>query len=403
MKRIVFSVVGLCIFYQLLFADESMMTPAYREYDFIAGDFLELEFIANTGHTMNKLFQDLYYRGFGKNMHGKMQPWVDGVWYVYWTYFWSLYPHEFGHKTRARQVGGDFIFEGFTFPFPRTRMELPDNLDDGEKTLSVIGGFEINNLMRCKTHMDFYEQNYAFADELVHSFIQEVYYPFYTLIVAPARVNKAATWTETRGDPVEYILSVYQKYYDRPAIREDGSVDPDLIGLYRESFLLNIAWTLMDPMLYCSFKAFRLDARVDDMVMRPKMFGDQQFAWIWGTLFNATPLGYELYLNNYFRLRGRLLKFYIRGGRPYENLGAGIQMPNIIDRERLKLGVAADVWKQDIYGDGINIALEGRYYITSQLGIVLKTAWKQPGYLLGRRVDESALIMGGISWRFPYE
>lgn len=384
----------------ILLAEEKQPVPFNREYRFLLGSPQELALIAANGQTLNKVFQDVYYRGFGRNIQGKIQPWIDGIWYVYWTYFWSIWPHEFGHKARANQLGGDFIIEGFSFPFPRARMELPAEIAKGKNGLSTVGGFEVNNLMLQQIRQDFYMNDYARADELVHAFIQEVYYPFYTLLVAPARVKKAQTWTDTRGDPVEYILTVYQGYYNRPAIREDGSVDPDLVRLYRESFYLNILWTLLDPMLYRNAKAFSVDLRKDDPIMRPKMFGKREFTWIWGTLFNASPLGYELYLQNYFRFNDILIATYIRGGRPYKNHGLGMYIPNLIGRQKIGIGIGADYWNQGIYGRGLALTLDGRIRFSQRFALLLQGGWKQRGYLIGRRIEESSLLLGGIRYCF---
>jgi hypothetical protein len=99
------------------------------------------------------------------------------------------------------------VVSGRGFPFPKAEMNLPSSISQEKGTLTSVGGFEINNLMARQAHLDFYNNNYGYADELIHAFIQQVYFPFYAFIVAPARATKPSTRTDTRGDPVEFTLS----------------------------------------------------------------------------------------------------------------------------------------------------------------------------------------------------
>jgi hypothetical protein len=381
---------------------DSVSTGFFREYRLLLGHPEEMEVIANTGVTLNKVMSDLYFKGFGPKLPAKVGKITEVAWSVFWTFSTSLWPHEFGHWARARQTGGDFIFTGFTFPFPTARMEFPAAYKTPEDaTLPSIGGFEINSLMRRQAHDDFYRNRFAHSDELVHSFIQEVYYPFYAFVVAFADVDNPYTWTNTRGDPVEGALSVYRTFTGREALRSDSTVDPDLIRQYRESVYMSVLWTALDPMLYISAKAFNKNMKDNSGLMRPWMlFSRSDIGWTWGTSFNPSPLGYELYFTNYLRLEDRLYSLYIKGGRPYKNIGAGFSVPDLVSVGKFSLGSSCDFWMQDVYGKGLAASLLSEFRLSRNSGLLVKAGWKERGYVMGRNSKESALLMGGGFCRF---
>jgi len=372
----------------------------YREYRFVFGLPDEIETIATAGVSLNKVFMDIYYKGLGPLIPKAVAPFTETIWSVFWTYMFTLWPHEFGHWARAKQVGGNFIIHDFGFPFPKAEMDLPPNIPLEEETLTSIGGFEINNLMKNQTHIDFYHNNFAHADELIHAFIQEIQFPFYAFVVAPADPTKPSTWTDTRGDPVESALSVYKKYTGRPAIRADSTVDPELIDYYREVVYVNVLWTLLDPMLYQSAKAFGADMKKNYGLMTPWMLGDESTAWIYTTQFHPSPLGYELYFTNYIRLNRKLYTMYLKYGRPYKNTGFGIHIPGLFETENFTLGAVVDLWDQDIYGKGAAISLDVEYQLHKNFGLLLKGGWKDKGYLIGRRVEASPILLAGFNYQF---
>jgi hypothetical protein len=372
----------------------------YREYRFLFGPTDEVKILATAGVSLNKAFQDIYFRKLESLIPRKIEPVTEIVWSAYWSFFFSLWPHEFGHRARARQVGGDFIIKGFGFPFPSAEMDLPEDLEPGDAGLPIVGGFEVNSLMKRQIHTDFYYKGFGYADELVHSFIQEVYFPFYAFVIIPADPEDPETWTDTRGDPVESVLTIYKSHTGKPPIGEDGSVDPDLIRNYRETIYLSLLWTLLDPMIYQSAKGFAVDMNKDHGLMTPWMLGNERNAWSYGTQFHQSPLGYELYITNYLRLRGKLYTLYVKGGRPYKNLGIGINIPGLIEREKFTLGVACDFWDQDIYGSGAALSFDMEYRFYEGLGFILNAIWKDRGYLIGERTGKTPVFLAGLSYQF---
>ena len=322
----------LCVFVPLLFTSflYSQSDP-YREYQIIFGYPHDQEWIATNGITLNKLFADIYYNNLASKIPAKLQTVTETAWSVFWTFNFSLWPHEFGHWARARQIGGDFRVTGYRFPFPVAEMIQPDTVTAGQDGLSSIGGHEINNLMMRETHLDFYNRNYSYAGDLIHAFIQEVYYPFYAFVLVPTNPEESATWTDTYGDPVESALIVYKKHTGREPVMEDGTVDPDLVRYYREATYLSVLWTLLDPLLYQSAKAFGADMAQDYGRMVPRMLGKGNLSWIWSTQYHYSPLGYELYLGNYLRWSQKLYYFYVKAGGPFKNRGLGVIIPSLVD------------------------------------------------------------------------
>ncbi|MBN1998911.1 hypothetical protein JW935_15230 [candidate division KSB1 bacterium] len=402
MKTLVlFFVLYFCCFTPLLHSQSDSTTIPLREYRLLLGDPNESEIFATAGVTLNKAMMDLYLRHIGPHMPSTIAPWVETLWYINWTFIFTMWPHDGGHWARAQQIGGDFVMTGFGYPFPVMEMRLPEDIPKKERTLTSIGGHEINFLMRQKIHTDYYKNQYAFADELVHGFIQDIFYPMYSFLIAYADPTKPSVWTDTRGDPVEYNLSVFENFTGRPAIRDDGTVDPELVDQYNESVLLGLVWPMLNPMFYRSLKAFNADLHQNRGLMKPPwMLGKNKLSWAWGTHFNPSPLGYELYCTNYFRYMDRLYLLTLKTGRPHKNNGIGIGIPRLFRKGNFCIGLTANIWDQAIFGRGGSVELEARYAPNRGLGLIVKGGWKTQGYQVGRRVGESALLLAGFSYSY---
>ena len=122
--------------------------------------------------------------------------------------------------------------------------------------------------------------------------------------------------------------------------------------------------------------------------------------WTYGTYFNVSPLGYELYLTNYLNLEGRLYSLYVKTGRPYKNIGAGFSLSELYRLGRFSVGSSCDVWMQDVYGNGAAVTLSSDYRVFDNAGLTMKAGWKEQGYAVGRRVEESSLVLAGFFYRF---
>jgi len=154
-------------------AQQSEAAEPYREYRFMFGTLTELDPIATAGLSLNKAVNDIYFSSLEQLLPEKIRPVSEIVWSVFWTFTFTMWPHDGGHWARAQQIGGNFLIHGYAFPFPEAEMKLPSSLEPGEGTLTSTGGFEVNYLMSRRTRMSFYRNGWGHADDLIHSLIQE--------------------------------------------------------------------------------------------------------------------------------------------------------------------------------------------------------------------------------------
>jgi len=111
-----------------------------REYRFMFGTMTEVDLFASAGISLNRISQDVFYRGFGPRLPEKLQPFAEITWSIFWNFIFTMWPHDGGHWARANQIGGDFHIRRFGFPFPDAVMIQPPSHVVGEGTLSSIGG-----------------------------------------------------------------------------------------------------------------------------------------------------------------------------------------------------------------------------------------------------------------------
>jgi hypothetical protein len=125
------------------------------------------------------------------------------------------------------------------------------------------------------------------------------------------------------------------------------------------------------------------------------MIGSGEFFWIYSTTFNPSPLGYELYLHNYFKIDGFPIVGYAKHGAPFMNLGAGIDLPSILKYQGLQLGGKLDYWYEQPFSHGGAIVIDGGYSFPSGWGILAEIGFKSGGYLLGERIDQRLILRAG--------
>jgi hypothetical protein len=379
-------------------AAEDVFIPLLnREYRIAVGLPTDMALIASTAVNSVQALSDLYFEGVGLPLPPAIRPVVGIVWQTWWMYLLTIYPHEFGHWSRAREIGGDFIIQGFALPWPKATMVLPAGVDPLSEGLTSVAGFEINALMHRQVMDGFYAHGFAHSDELVFALIQEIYYPGYAFLIAPAvgSVDPAdpRTWQHTTGDPMEAALLAFTAWTAKPPVRPDGTVDPDLESFYRECTLMSVVAMFLDPMLYQGVLAFAADMAVNHGLVRPWMMGGDSFAWMYSTLFNPTPMGYELSLANHFRLADRPFSLTLRYGRPILDVGLDISAPVLIRSGGLCIGIALDYFYQDPYGHGLGTTVSAVWDLGDSWSLGVEAGGKTRGYLLGRPIAESARIL----------
>jgi len=119
----------------------------------------------------------------------------------------------------------------------------------------------------------------------------------YTNLVVGRNPKDPDTWVNTAGDPVHIVHPVWQEYSNNEVIMPDSIVNPGLVKFYNQSWLFGALWQLADPYFYKqTVGAFSESLKGK----RPWYWvGDYEKGWTTGTSFNMSPLGYELYLNNF--------------------------------------------------------------------------------------------------------
>jgi hypothetical protein len=343
--------------------------------------------------------------GFTSLVSSKMKPntgsVAKGAFSFATTYLTMLWSHEFGHSLRAEQVGGSFNIHDFGLPVPYTTADLPEDISMTNEAIFVTAGFEVNYLTVRNLQSQFVRQNGLHNEDLSFAFANRLMYPIYTSLVVPIDPKDKEVWIETAGDPVHYILPVFEKYSDGTVFMPDSSVNPNLVSFYNEATILATFFQLLDPQFYREVGASFGSA---SKVRRPIfLIGDYKNGWTYGTLFNASPLGYELYMQNYIHMAGEQFGVYFKYGRPFENLGLGLSMNDIIDTKQIRTDLIAEVWQQDLFGDGVSVESRTRLTLTQQIGLTLNVGYKTEGYVLGKQLRAGANLGLGLTFskNFP--
>jgi hypothetical protein len=159
---------------------------------------------------------------------------------------------------------------------------------------------------------------------------------------------------------------------------------------------MSLVWTFIDPGFYEGLRAFGVNMNDNSGYMQPRFFGNDDNAWVYGTMFNATPLGYELYFNNHIRLKGKYFNASIRYGRPFDNIGISLNMPSVLQTSFFRLGAETGYWYQEPFGHGIMAEFRGVFSLSEIFGFNLKAGWKSTGYVLGLPIEQTAYFQGGI-------
>ena len=368
-----------------------------REYPFSYGSQLDSRMIVRTSVALNKLGYDFYREGMSPLLSDSFEPLVASAWSFFWTFNLTMWPHDFGHWARANQAGGDFVIDSYAFPLPQASMVVPASATLSQETLMSGGGFEINTMMRKYTEDRYFQTGYRDAEDMVHSFIQSMLFPMYSLIIAPIDTTKPDSWY---GDPIQYTQLVFENYTGRPSIMANNKADPDMVSLYKEMFWMNLLVTALDPWMYIAAEAFTLDLKDSPQMDAYWLYSSDNFSWAYTTRFNTGVLGYEVYFTQHVELFDRYFSFYFREGRPFKNHGVGLRIPNVITIDDFSLDTTFDTWDQANYGIGGMIGISPGYRVGENLRISMDLHWKSEGYAVGLPEEEGLgwLLHGTMYW-----
>lgn len=390
----------LCIIILVCFTSKAQDSTWTRNYEFGGYNQYDLRNSSFNAISTNRLLNDAFRKGITSKMSKKAGNALYGLYSFSTTYLTMIWSHEFGHSLRAKQVGGEFRIHNVALPIPYTTMHLPEDINLVDEALSVTGGFEVNYLTVRKIQREFVEQNGTFAEDLSFSFANRMMFPIYTSVIVPIDPEKPNVWIETAGDPIHCVLPVFKNYSDNQVFMSDGTVNPELVKLYGQTSLFASFFSLLDPQFY---KELGGAFGKRDKTRRPVfIIGNHETGWTYGTLFNVSPLGYELYMNNYVHVKGHKFSIYAKYGNPFKNKGLGIRYANIVENPKLNISSSIDLWDQDIFGKGISGEVEAKYKFAQSLGLNLSLGYKTAGYVLGKQLQKGLNFGFGLAYYARY-
>lgn len=154
-------------------------------------------------------------------------------------------------------------------------------------------------------------------------------------------------------------------------------------------------WNLLDVNFYKQARAFFGDELKEE---RPLFFGNENLSWSYGTLFNTSVLGAELYFNNYIKSRDNFYCFYIKYGFPFENYGLGFILSDMVNLRNINVTGRLDFWGQEFYKKGVALSLSFQQKISDKLSIMGRIGYKTKGYLVGQPICEGLSGYFGLNY-----
>ncbi len=228
----------------------------------------------------------------------------------------------------------------------------------------------------------------AFGNRIMYA------YALYAFAFSPQNPKDALTWINEGGDPVNFTKLVWENH-NKEVSDDQGNPNPELISFYNQARFLSLLWNLLDINFYKEAAAF-----FGDELKGKKLFytGNEHFQWSYGTLFNTSVLGVELYLNNYLNWKERFYHLYFKYGFPFKNYGLGLYFTGLSDLHGLSVDGIIDLWNQDIYGKGWAMGSDIRLKILKRMSLRAQIGYKSKGYLAGRTTAQGIYGFMGLSY-----
>lgn len=377
-------------------AEQGQTRNVTYNYDVAAFTNHDLRTSSTNFITAHRLLSDSFYRQISEKEPSAGLDFLTSAYQFSLTYMTMLWSHEMGHFIRAKQVGGQFNIHDFGLPIPYTTVDLPGDISLEDEASFVTAGFEVNYLNVRHLQSDFIRHNGGTNEDLGLTFANRLMYPIYTTMIVPIDPSDPSVWNTPAGDPSQYILPVFERYSGDQVLLMNGSVNPELVSLYNEATLLAVLVNFADPNFYNELGASFGD---QNKVRRPIfLLGNYQNGWTYGTSFNASPLGYEIYLRNYIHINNQQFMVYAKYGRPFNNLGVGLQVNDLISGSRLSADLVTDFWQQDDYEYGAAAEVIGQYKLGANSSLTFSVGAKTEGYLLGKPLDAGFISSLGVSY-----
>lgn len=368
-----------------------------HKYHLMAPFTYDLYSVALNGTTLDKAAHDLYLQQIDPAISNKTVGSITSeLWSIFWTYMSTLWPHEMGHWMRAPQVGGRFNFKNYSLPVPHTTMDMPDDSSYLDHALVSVAGFEVNSIMARINQFEFYESQSTQSYYAVHGLLQKTFFPIYSAMF-PSDPDDPQTWTNTRGDPAFFAVNSYQHIFEKEPLNSEGNVDSDMVGYYKNAISTSILWPLLDP--YSLQTLWAMFFSTKDAIIKPwYLLGDKGSGWTYGTMFNPSPLGYELYLFNFFSIEKHLLVLTLKYGIPALNNQMGVKLKNFRAMEHMSMDLGLNIWRQKSFGYGYATDIDIELKISDHWSLISNCLWKSKGYLLGEQVEKGFVARVGIGY-----
>lgn len=394
MKKNIF-IIYIFLFLIVFSEENNILQNYHRDYLFIYSSKYDIKNSSENFRAGLKIFSDIYYRGISSKIENSFIKGVLGFTFGFTSRWFSmLWPHEFGHYLRTEQVGGNFSFVRFQFPGILGDMDLPLNATMEDHTLALIGGFEANYLTTRDVQFDFFRYDGLYNDEFGMSLGNRIMYSFYAFLIAKQDPQDPQTWINSGGDPVNFTKLVWVMN-GRNVFNSDSSVNEGLVKFYNNAAYLSILWNLSDINFYKQILSYFGDELKGQ---KPFYFGNKNFLWAYGTFFNTSPLGVELYFSNYLKVYDHFVNLYIRYGLPFKNNGIGIVVPQVFKFNNISFGLNSDFWTQNYYGKGFFVLTNFLYRIKDKWNLEWQMGYKTEGYIPGKTTKEGFLFSVGFKY-----
>lgn len=335
----------------------------------------------------------------GKTRSGPGWAFLRTFWNFWLMYELVLAPHELGHWTRHREFGNDWLLHNWKFFIPDSDTVIKNpNSSFRDIAMGKMGGLEINHTMALMGQKAMYQRGWANADELLFNSINKIQFNLYTFLYQNVDKNDPDTWTDPWGDPADYTVNIFRHYYNRPVV-SGGVIDSKLLKIYNEMLIAGL-WNFLDPTVFYSLYAAGKSAWTGEREAKLPWFETGPVGWMYGTQFNLSPLGYELYLHLYTKVAEQFWSTYFRYGRPRENYGMGVEFPKIVSWKKTAWGGGFDLWDQEAFNFGGSGHFLCDFALTDWLALTAKLGLKKEGYLMAQPQAGGAYGYGGVAFSY---
>ena len=315
----------------------------------------------------------------------------------------TLFVHEaVGHPVRAREAGGGAKIVGRWPLLPGGSPLISRSRTAGwtatDEVITVLGGYEANHALGLSVQKLLYERGSAQYQEPLLAVVNKLQAPFGAYVRDHSNPADPAAYIEPKEDTPEFAAA-FQRSRGKPVLTTAGAPDPAMVKFFKESRLAGL-WTLADPLVAESF--YHVGWSLANMKRERElwMFTTGETRWMYGTQFNFSPLGYELYLNLYLKRGPHAANGYVRYGRPLRNNGLGFETPELLRCGRAGLGGGFDVWSQEGRGAGGSGHVLASLQLTEVFALYGRLGAKTPGYLMAQPVRSGGYGYGGVEARF---